>query len=1086
MKYNSTLNIGLSTESHGRNGHATTRTPLKIWTGLVFLAGALFSVSLCPLRAQVVNDGATNTLSNVTNTIPGDVTMGTNGSFTLLVISDNVLLNSNDGTVGLGATAKTNEVQLVSPTARWLMGNQFFIGNSGSFNRLVVSNGATVQDWNGSLGWNDSASNNLAIVTGPGSLWNNANVVHIGFNGPGNQLIVSHGGVVQDSTATFGVTATSHSNSAVVSGFGSAWTNSANLLFNGGGGNQLVISNGGFVQNLGGSVGSSVSSSNNIVTVKGAGSIWNNTADLYVGPVGAGNRLFVSAGGLVRSMHGAVGANATASNNLAVISDAGSIWSNAGDLNLGAFSANNHLIVSNGAVVMNNKGAVGFTASQGYNTALVTGAGSRWTNQGALYVGETGISNRLVVSNGGVVQCSYAEIGRNISSSHNEAVITGSGSTWASTGIFFLGDDGNQNRLVISNGATLRNLSGYVAGYQSSSNIALVTGSGSLWTNTLDLNMGFSGPGNLLIVSDTARLASSNGVVGYDPGCNNNIVQITDPGSLWTNKYRLYVGRSGSLNQLIVTNGATLLNGDHSFLGYNANANSNLTVITGTGSTWRNDQDLYVGYNGSANQLAVNNGAVVFSRRGLIGENHASNNVVVVTGSGSVWSNTMDIVIGRFRSGNQLVINNGAMMDCGSAGLGVNQSCSNNTALISGPGSVWKLATALSIGSSIANRVTISNGAAIYCNEAYVGFSTAGNNNEMLITGPGSTLTNLTLYVGSGGSGNRLVLTNGGFVKSAEVILGGFSASPGNRLLVHNGTMIVTNASVAGILDVRGGTNVLNSGYVEVDRLVVTNSQGKFELNGGTFITRSIVNNNGRVFDVGSTNGFGPAVLNLAGNGAHFFADGLNVKSNGSLLGNGSLIGTLTVQPLGTLSPGGSSVGKFILNNTPSLAGVTVMDISKNGPAFSSDQVEVAASLTYGGSLVVTRLGSTALSSGDRFQLFSAISYSGSFSSLTLPPLNAGLIWTNKLAVDGSIEVVNRPLPHIASIMKSGASVVVVNGTNGPPNATYFVLASTNVALPLSNWSPILTNQFDGSGNFSFSNVINPALPQRYFMLQVP
>ena len=36
------------------------------------------------LRAQVVGDGATNTLSNVTNTFTGDVTVGTNRSFTLL------------------------------------------------------------------------------------------------------------------------------------------------------------------------------------------------------------------------------------------------------------------------------------------------------------------------------------------------------------------------------------------------------------------------------------------------------------------------------------------------------------------------------------------------------------------------------------------------------------------------------------------------------------------------------------------------------------------------------------------------------------------------------------------------------------------------------------------------------------------------------------------------------------------------------------------------------------------------------------------------------------------------------------------
>jgi hypothetical protein len=49
---------------------------------------------VAPGPAQVVNDGATNTLSNVTNTFTGDVSVGTNGSFTVLVLSNKVLLSN--------------------------------------------------------------------------------------------------------------------------------------------------------------------------------------------------------------------------------------------------------------------------------------------------------------------------------------------------------------------------------------------------------------------------------------------------------------------------------------------------------------------------------------------------------------------------------------------------------------------------------------------------------------------------------------------------------------------------------------------------------------------------------------------------------------------------------------------------------------------------------------------------------------------------------------------------------------------------------------------------------------------------------
>ena len=47
---------------------------------------------------------------------------------------------------------------------------------------------------------------------------------------------------------------------------------------------------------------------------------------------------------------------------------------------------------------------------------------------------------------------------------------------------------------------------------------------------------------------------------------------------------------------------------------------------------------------------------------------------------------------------------------------------------------------------------------------------------------------------------------------------------------------------------------------------------------------------------------------------------------------------------------------------------------------------------------------------------------------------------------------------------------MVFSGTGGVTNGTYLVLTSTNVALPLNEWTPIATNQFDPGGNFTFTN----------------
>jgi hypothetical protein len=71
------------------------------------------------------------------------------------------------------------------------------------------------------------------------------------------------------------------------------------------------------------------------------------------------------------------------------------------------------------------------------------------------------------------------------------------------------------------------------------------------------------------------------------------------------------------------------------------------------------------------------------------------------------------------------------------------------------------------------------------------------------------------------------------------------------------------------------------------------------------------------------------------------------------------------------------------------------------------------------------------------------------------------------------------------SILRDGTKMVIV-GTGGPPGATNRIMTSTNITLPISQWSPVATNQFDGSGGFRYTNVINTGLPARYFRIALP
>jgi hypothetical protein len=219
-------------------------------------------------------------------------------------------------------------------------------------------------------------------------------------------------------------------------------------------------------------------------------------------------------------------------------------------------------------------------------------------------------------------------------------------------------------------------------------------------------------------------------------------------------------------------------------------------------------------------------------------------------------------------------------------------------------------------------------------------------------------------------------------------------------------------------------------------------------------------------------------------NGTHSFANNLDVASNATLVGDGTIVGTLAVQPGGTFSPG-MSIGKIILSGPPSLSGATLMEIKKDGASRTNDQIQVTGTLSYGGTLTVSNLGPTALTAGDNFKLFNAGAFAGAFATFTLPPLNSGLAWTNKLSVDGSIEVVGAAKPQFVGITVSGSNAII-SGTNGPANAPYAVLTATNVATPSPDWQSLVTNQFGAEGQFSFTNGINLNEPERYFRIRTP
>jgi autotransporter-associated beta strand protein len=212
---------------------------------------------------------------------------------------------------------------------------------------------------------------------------------------------------------------------------------------------------------------------------------------------------------------------------------------------------------------------------------------------------------------------------------------------------------------------------------------------------------------------------------------------------------------------------------------------------------------------------------------------------------------------------------------------------------------------------------------------------------------------------------------------------------------------------------------------------------------------------------------------------------GLSLAFGQSLTGNGSIKGNVAVAN-GLLMPGSNSIGTLTFSNSLALASGSriIFEISKS--PLTNDVAKIFGALTNGGTLIVTNIGVTALAVGDSFKLLDAASYSGAFASVQLPSPPAGLAWdTTALNTNGTIAVVVNSSPVISSVVLSGDGLVV-SGTGGVGGADYFVLSATNLDRSVTNWTRLLTNQFDNSGNFIFTNGFLTNSTQGFYMLQLP
>ena len=400
------------------------------------------------------------------------------------------------------------------------------------------------------------------------------------------------------------------------------------------------------------------------------------------------------------------------------------------------------------------------------------------------------------------------------------------------------------NSLVVSNGTlsapSVLTTFGNIAAYRS----AQVTGSGSLWTNGVGLTIGSNAQ---VTVAGGARLAI------------NGALTVADRGTV--------------ANSLLVTNGGQIFSTAISYIG-NATSNNSVKVVGGR-SVWNG------GNNGGSVTLSIGSGV------------GATNNVFLVDGlgvaGGALVTNlsTMSVGIAAGSGWNTLIVTNGGQIF--SAGPAIGNVSSNNTAILSGAGSLWNGGNGvLTVGqgvNAISNvlRIDGAGGVARMTNVAAVtvGITAGSGWNTLIVTNGGQLINAGTVIIGSASSNNSAVVSGGGALWncSGNSLLIGAAGSLNNTFLIDgqnvDGGAVVTNLTTLNLSGDNTLMLVTNLGRVSAPGFAVGNAgrsnQMIFAQGGkmkGTAVANSYVGLNGgdanlllirdtnTIFDLGTAGSF--------------------------------------------------------------------------------------------------------------------------------------------------------------------------------------------------------------------------------------
>jgi T5SS/PEP-CTERM-associated repeat protein/autotransporter-associated beta strand protein len=247
---------------------------------------------------------------------------------------------------------------------------------------------------------------------------------------------------------------------------------------------------------------------------------------------------------------------------------------------------------------------------------------------------------------------------------------------------------------------------------------------------------------------------------------------------------------------------------------------------------------LGAGYKGNGT-LRIAEGVAVVSNFGYLGYNSGSIGTAMVTGTGSKWTSSYDLYVGKEGSGS-LIVNDGGMVVVGgsifASNLLGNGTISANGGVVDadlvfdaahglhgtsifGSGGILTITPSasrtLGVGYKGNGTLRITEGVTVASSAGYLGYK-SGSVGTATVTGTGSTWTNSIILIGYDGTG-RLMIEEGGQVNNDGGVLGERFDSSGTATVTGTGSKWTNSGKIyvgrtgCGTLNIKGGGLVSNA-----------------------------------------------------------------------------------------------------------------------------------------------------------------------------------------------------------------------------------------------------------------------------------